>query len=277
VQGETPCPIAAAAKVALAEARTERTGAVLWDQASGALARGVDDAIAALEVGQLEQAIKRIDRTLALGPVGLHLTSPWRVALVGPPNVGKSSLANALLGYSRSIVDPTPGTTRDLVTSRTVFEGWPVELVDTAGLRTSSDPLELAGMRLAEQQAGAADLLLLVLDARDPLPDVLRANGNNQLVVLNKCDLLLEVPSAARAENLVYTSATEPLGLDELQQAIVHRLVPLVPEPGEAVPFSQHQLTLLGDVRAAIARQDATLARAHLAGMLSLGDRPHSG
>jgi tRNA modification GTPase len=277
VEAETPCPLAAAARIALAEARTERTAAVLWDQASGALARALEHAIVALESGQLEQAIKQIDRLLALAPVGLHLTSPWRVALVGPPNVGKSSLANVLVGYSRSIVDATPGTTRDLVTSRTVFEGWPVELVDTAGLRASSDPLEIAGMRLTEQQAGAADLTLLVCDAREPLPDVSRATGNNRLVVLNKCDLLAEVPSAPSADNLVYTSATAALGLDELQQAIVRRLVPVAPEPGEAVPFSQHQVALLSDAQEAIVRQDATFARARLAEMLSMTGRPSSG
>lgn len=268
VKAETPCPLAAAAKVALAEARTERTAAVLWDQASGALARGVQDAIAALEAGQLEQAMMRVDRMLELVPVGSHLTSPWQVALVGPPNVGKSSLANALVGYSRSIVDATPGTTRDLVTSRTVFEGWPVELVDTAGLRASSDPLELAGMQLAERQATAADLTLLVWDAREASPDVLRA-GNQGLLVLNKCDLLAEVPSSLVAENLIYTSATEGFGLDKLQQAIIGRLVRIAPEPDEAVPFNQEQVARLSDARRAMASQDALAAISHLADLLS--------
>jgi tRNA modification GTPase len=276
VEAETPCPLAAAAKVALAEARTERTAAVLWDQASGALARGVQHAIAALEAGQLEQATTRVDRMLALAPVGLHLTSPWRVALVGPPNVGKSSLANALVGYSRSIVDAAPGTTRDLVTSRTVFDGWPVELVDTAGLRASRDPLELAGMQLAEQQAGAADLTLLVCDAREVPPDILRA-GNQGLLVLNKCDLLAEVPSALAAESVVYTSVTEGFGLEELQQAILRRLVRVAPEPDEAVPFSHEQVARLSDARTAMASQDARSAISHLAELSSSRQSAPSG
>ena len=72
---------------------------------------------------------------VAARSVGLRLVSGWRVVLAGRPNVGKSRLLNALAGYERAIVDPTPGTTRDVVTVRTALDGWPVELADTAGLR----------------------------------------------------------------------------------------------------------------------------------------------
>ena len=90
------------------------------------------------------------------------------MVIAGPPNVGKSSLINALLGFQRAIVFDLPGTTRDVVTAVTALDGWPVELSDTAGLRSSDDPLELAGIEQAHRQAAAADCLLLVFDASQP-------------------------------------------------------------------------------------------------------------
>ena len=98
-------------------------------------------------------------------PLGRRLTAPWRVVVAGPPNVGKSSLVNALAGYQRSIVAPTPGTTRDVVTTRLAIDGWPVELADTAGVREATDALETQGVRLAREATAAADLCLWVLDA----------------------------------------------------------------------------------------------------------------
>ena len=98
-------------------------------------------------------------------PIGRHLTRPWQVVLTGPPNTGKSSLLNAILGYSRAIVDPTAGTTRDVVTAVTALDGWPVEISDTAGIRATNAAVEQAGIRLAEQRIADADLVVLVLDA----------------------------------------------------------------------------------------------------------------
>ena len=85
----------------------------------------------------LQAAAARIREWLAWEDFGLHLTRPWNVVLAGRPNVGKSSLINALLGYTRSIVFDQPGTTRDVVTAATAIDGWPIELSDTAGLRES--------------------------------------------------------------------------------------------------------------------------------------------
>ena len=97
--------------------------------------------------------------------LGLHLTTPWRVVLAGAPNVGKSSLMNAIAGYQRAIVSPTPGTTRDVVTVTTAIDGWPVQLADTAGLRETQDELESAGVALADAAIGEADLVIVVSDA----------------------------------------------------------------------------------------------------------------
>ncbi len=89
--------------------------------------------------------------------------------LAGRPNVGKSRLLNALAGYDRAIVDPTPGTTRDVVTVPAAFDGWPVELADTAGLRSSLDPIEAEGVALARARQRGADLVVVVLDRSEPL------------------------------------------------------------------------------------------------------------
>src|SRR5205823_6640829 len=86
-------------------------------------------------------------------------------------NVGKSSLINALAGYQRSIVAPTPGTTRDVVRVPVALDGWPVELLDTAGLRGDAPALEAAGIEQAREQAASADLCVWVLDATVPALD----------------------------------------------------------------------------------------------------------
>src|SRR5262249_26206167 len=134
-----------------------------------------------------------LDKLLALAPVGLHLAQPWRLVVAGPPNVGKSSLVNALVGFERAIVFDQPGTTRDVVTALTAFSGLPVELCDTAGLRNTDDSLEAAGVARAQEQAAAADLVLLVLDVSQPWMADQRElvdTWPRAIVVLNKADLV---------------------------------------------------------------------------------------
>ena len=135
-----PDPLAAAARVALAQAATEPAAAILLDQYHGALRRAIDSTRAALAGDQPEQAATELRHILQFAELGRHLTRPWRVVLAGRPNVGKSSLINALVGYQRAIVFHQPGTTRDVVTARTAMGGWPVELADTAGIRPGADP-----------------------------------------------------------------------------------------------------------------------------------------
>ncbi len=118
-----------------------------------------------------------------------------KTLIVGEPNVGKSSLINALTGSDRSIVSDLPGTTRDYVSAPFMLGPWKIELLDTAGLRPSEDAIEQIGIAHTIEQAETADFFLLVIDASAPspsLPDSLldRMNSNNTLLIENKTDLV---------------------------------------------------------------------------------------
>ncbi|MEX2358067.1 MAG: GTPase, partial [Pirellulaceae bacterium] len=179
---------------------------------------------------------------------GLRLTQPWRVVLAGEPNVGKSSLINALLGYDRAIVFDQPGTTRDLLTATTALEGWPVELTDTAGLRDSTDRLESSGIERAARMIAEADCVVHVMDVtrigqQDETTatwQTLLAESPRRVGVLNKVDLLPTSLTEAEPE-LIHTSVTTGQGLDRLQSAIATRLVPEVPSAGTPLPFTAAQ------------------------------------
>ena len=168
--------------------------------------------------------------------VGGHLVTPWKVVIAGPPNVGKSSLTNALAGYTRSVVAPIAGTTRDVVRTKLAFGGWPVELADTAGLRDGDEALESLGIARARAALVKADLILWVLDASEIHP--IYPTNEDQLpmncvrFIANKCDL-----ANGDCGEAFRVSARTGEGVPELAAAIANWLVPCPPEPGEAVPF----------------------------------------
>jgi len=261
-------PLQADAVAALAEARTMRTAGVLLAQSQGALHEALAKVVAALRGGELPAAAARLARLQQLAPLGLHLTVPWRVVLAGPPNVGKSSLANTLLGFDRCIVLDQPGTTRDIVSTTTALDGWPVELLDTAGLRSSSDDVELRGVELARACIGDADLVLLVRDASQPgLDDEVDSirRQPNMLTVWNKIDLgpaeLGDVPDA------LPVSARTGAGIDELITAVVQRLIPHLPHPDEAVPFTPAIAVAVSEAHAAAVAGKPAAAIATLAAL----------
>lgn len=255
VAGRHEDPIAAAAHRALAEARTERTASILLDQYGGALRRAIDEIEEAVRLGDAALAHCRAKALLARADLGRHLVRPWRVMLAGRPNVGKSSLINALVGYRRAIVHHRPGTTRDVVTAATAVDGWPVELSDTAGLCSTDDAIERAGIALARKELRKADLVILVFDAGrnwSPADQVLLESTRpespskspsesqpGRLVVHNKCDLS---PTAGSRPPGLSTSATTGTGIESLVRAIAARLVPDPPERGAAVPFTAEQI-----------------------------------
>jgi tRNA modification GTPase len=244
----------------LIDAATPLQARTAFDQLDGTLTRaiaGIDatlfDLIARLEASvdfpeegyhfvepsALAQAIDELlERTAALlgdARRGRLIREGLQIAIVGEPNVGKSSLFNALVGASRAIVTDVPGTTRDLVTEVVDIEGLRVTLVDTAGLRDTDDPVEIEGVLRAQQSVAVSDLILFIVDGSQP-----RLNGGNlqgtddnsqsaksmqvkvnkRLTVMNKSDL----PAAWTDRDAVSVSATKGAGLAELRHRIVEAL-----------------------------------------------------
>lgn len=265
--------IAAEALVALARATTERTAGILLDQYRGALRREIKLALASIERGQFEEARSIVARLLAAAPIGLHLTEPWRIAIAGRPNVGKSSLINALLGYQRAIVFDQPGTTRDVLTARTALDGWPVELADTAGLRESDDPLEAAGVQRAEQSLQRADVVLAVFEANEPWTitdeELLRAtNAARRIVVFNKVDLGA-LPKDSRPAGIAVSAKTGE-NLERLISAVVERVSPQPIEPGQATPFTARQISALEQARDALSDGELAAAQDSLRSVIAV-------
>ena len=155
------------------------------------------------------------------------VTSGLTVALCGRPNVGKSSLLNALLGEDRAIVTPIPGTTRDMVTGDMLLSGSVIHLIDTAGLHATDDPVEQLGVARAESAIRQADAVLMVLDAGMPLTqedhDLLgKLRGLNVAIVLNKADLPAvltaeDITSLLPGASVISVSAHESATLDPLK------------------------------------------------------------
>jgi tRNA modification GTPase len=142
----------------------------------------------------LENSVTDMDKLLQTASEGQILRRGIRAAIVGRPNVGKSSLLNQLLGHDRAIVSPIPGTTRDTIEETANIRGLPVVFIDTAGLRAARDEIEQEGIRRSYQSLNRAEFILQVLDASEPLTDedetFLKAfAGRKRILVRNKTDL----------------------------------------------------------------------------------------
>ena len=170
----------------------------------------------------LDRAQGEIDALIAEGRQGRALREGVYVALVGRPNVGKSSLLNALLGADRAIVTDLPGTTRDTLDEETSFFGVPVRLVDTAGIRESGDLVEQIGIDRARAALDRADVAVLLLDGTQTLTEedqrlLALTAGKNRIVLRSKGDLL----QARDDFGELSVSAKTGEGLDELKRRIV--------------------------------------------------------
>jgi tRNA modification GTPase len=230
-------------------ARTDRAVALAARALAGGLAeriRAVRDSlvevIAGLEVeldfpeerighdlGRARETVARLqadaDRWAAAARHGRVVHDGITVALVGPPNAGKSSLLNALLGHDRAIVSPIPGTTRDVVEGTIAVAGVPVRLLDTAGLDTPHDTLEAEGMRRSRLAMDASDLLLVVLDA-SVAPDrrvLAETIGRTRVLVRAKSDLAAH-PEASALADAVDVRALQAGGVDALLERLAREV-----------------------------------------------------
>ncbi len=176
--------------------------------------------VGATFLASLRQVLATVESLLATADQGRILREGVRTVIFGPPNVGKSSLLNRLLGSDRAIVSHLPGTTRDTIEEIINLHGLPLRLVDTAGVRPASDPIEAAGIQRTVSQIEAADLLLEVADASQPPPPPLPAGSDAavRLLVLNKSDLA-EHPTWTAVPAVRLSCATGE-GFDALAAAI---------------------------------------------------------
>ena len=192
-------------------------------------------------IEKFENIINQIDKVLANANTSNILRQGVSVAIVGKPNVGKSSLFNALLSLDRAIVTDIAGTTRDVL-KETLDLGIPVTLVDTAGIRgESDDKVEAIGIEFSKQSLAEADLVLFVYDSTQGIQkedqdiyDLVK--DKNHIVIANKCDLITE-----RKPEIVYLSALTGEGVQELKQTLTNKVCDVEPENLEFVTNSRQQ------------------------------------
>ena len=236
-------PIDTEATLELLKAKTLRTARILMDQKRGALRDAFNQIDRALERADLPEARRLAEELKSWNSVGKHLTAPFDVLLCGPPNVGKSSLLNRILGYRRAIVHDQAGTTRDLLVEETSIEGWPVRIQDSAGIRTSGDPTEQLGVQRAIQASSSADLQLILVDPSEGWTkahqDLLDCKPQKSMMVLTKADLRLPRPNSLPACPSLSVSAQTGEGIDDLLKAIAKGLVPVEPSENQAVLFTE--------------------------------------
>jgi len=239
-------PVGVEAREALPRAGGPKAARILCRQLAGALDAEVTRVARLVAAGETDAARTTVERLLRASRVGLRLTRPWRVVVAGNVNAGKSSLVNALAGHARTLVSPLPGTTRDLVETRIVLDGWEVDLIDTAGLRERpAGTVEAEGIARAVATVATADLVLRVVPAtEEQVPPTV---GPRELLVLSKADLAPPVRDAANGP--IRTSAATGAGIDELARRIVAAVVPeeaSVPDLlAGAVPFTPRQVEVV--------------------------------
>jgi tRNA modification GTPase len=206
----------------------------------------VEDDLPAMQIESVKDSLKQIMTDTAkladTFKAGHLIRDGLRVALVGRPNVGKSSLFNALLGSDRAIVTEIAGTTRDQLHERFAVKGIPISLIDTAGMRDTMDTVESIGVERSKATMADADLVIVMLDASEPITSedhalLESAHELNFIVVLNKIDLdpswdvehLIAVAHSKLGdlrEKITPVSAKTGDGLDDLRDAIVSPFAP---------------------------------------------------
>ncbi|HEY4032119.1 MAG TPA: tRNA uridine-5-carboxymethylaminomethyl(34) synthesis GTPase MnmE [Caulobacteraceae bacterium] len=190
---------------------------------------------------------------------GERVREGFKIALIGAPNAGKSSLLNRLVGREAAIVTEIAGTTRDVIEVPAVIEGFKVLFADMAGLRESTDPIEAEGVRRARAWAEAADLRLWVVDQSAPA-DLDEAVGPSDLLVLNKADLSSGTATGLPVIETLWVSARTTVGMDALWSALSARVKALTGGDFPAVTRLRHRRHLQ-DAASALRRGQIALAR----------------
>jgi len=186
-----------------------------------------------------------LQKMLSTAHLGERLFDGARVAIIGAPNVGKSSLLNALAGYERAIVSDIPGTTRDLLEIDFEVHGIPLRMVDTAGLRCSEDVIEQEGVRRAEGAAEVADVVIFVADMTRP--ETWEPHARADLMVMNKVELADHEPVPDGFHVLSIRNGT---GLDGLRDLLASRLGDLsIGDEGIMVTRERHRLAIAKAIR----------------------------
>ena len=194
---------------------------------------GIDDPLPVELRDNLEKVYEEANRLINSYNTGKKIKEGIKTVIVGKPNVGKSTLLNALLHEERAIVTHVAGTTRDVIEEIINIKGVPLVLVDTAGIRKTDDIVENIGVEKSKQFIGKADLVLLVLDASKELENEdievinqIKENKKKVIVLLNKIDLNKKINLAGHnLENIVEISAKDNIGIEDMQEKIYSYIV----------------------------------------------------
>lgn len=253
----------------LGRATAPKAAEVLWQQADGALRRELEGLFTLISNGATAEAASRLETLLATARWGERLSQGFQVALAGAPNVGKSTLVNALAGYERVLVSPVAGTTRDLVDVALTIDGWPIVLTDMAGLRDqTADPLEAAGMALARSRQSRSDLVIRLFEAGTLISQ--EPQASSFMTLWTKMDQ--HTGAANVPEGIQPISAQTGQGLEELMRQVIRRLIPLEPtdlQINRPVLFDSRITQPLARMHQHLMNNDAALALEELGHVLA--------
>ncbi|MGB7290620.1 MAG: tRNA uridine-5-carboxymethylaminomethyl(34) synthesis GTPase MnmE [Thermodesulfobacteriota bacterium] len=227
--------------------------------------------------GRIEIVIDELKKILNTYEEGRIIKNGVYTAILGKPNVGKSSLLNRLLMKDRAIVSPFPGTTRDFIEESIVVKGIPLMLVDTAGLRASADEIESIGIQHTKKKAIEAEFIIAVFDGsmeldQDDLEIISDLRVDRSVLVINKIDMPQNLSEQQIQEYLpnqeiVRTSAKEGIGIDDLKATILQKLV------GRRDKIEASEF-VISELRHKIAIEKATEGLYSFKEALSKGDSP---
>jgi len=210
---------------------------------------------------EMEKLMSSVQGLINSFEFGKILREGVATAIIGRPNVGKSSLLNALLRENRAIVTDVPGTTRDVIEESITISGYAVRIIDTAGIRETHDMVEQEGVKRSTAAIENADLVLLVLDGSEPLHEgdrrVIRdIAGKKAIAVVNKADLPRRLEKVPEPEEQINVSCKSGMGLDDLRKAIVRRITE------GAVPAAGHAWAVNSRHKEALKKAKSSLGRA---------------